>query len=83
MRSGLHLQHVGSPLGLLGRSGKAARDGETIHRVHGLRFALDRLLAGELTLAFLRELFLGDGPDLAPWGWRQRDILAWYGRARG
>ena len=52
----LHLQHVGSdrgvwfgnPLGLLGRLGEAAHEGEAIHRVHDLRFALDQLLAGEL-----------------------------------
>ena len=50
----LHLQHVGSdrelwfgnPFGLVGRLRDAARDGEAIARVHDLRFALDRILAG-------------------------------------
>jgi hypothetical protein len=32
----------------------------------------------ELSLAFLRELFDGDGSALAPWGERHREILARY-----
>jgi dienelactone hydrolase len=32
----------------------------------------------ELSTAFLREVFLGDGSDLAPWGVRHKDILARY-----
>ena len=52
----LHLQHVGSdrnlwfgnPLGLVGRLADAARDGEAIARAQDLRFALDRLLTGDL-----------------------------------
>ncbi|MBA4177783.1 MAG: acetylhydrolase [Leptothrix sp. (in: Bacteria)] len=52
----LHLQHVGSDrqlwagsvFGLVGRLQDAAQDGEAIHRVLDLRFALDTLLAGEL-----------------------------------
>lgn len=48
----LHVQHVGSdrelwfgnPFALVGRLRNAAQDAEAIHRVHDLRFALDRLL---------------------------------------
>lgn len=51
----LHLQHVGSDRSLwsgsgwslLGRLHDAAQEPEAIARVHDLRFALDRLLAGE------------------------------------
>jgi len=53
----LHLQHVGSdrtlwggnPLAMVGRLRDAATDVEAVARVHDLRFALDRLLASELS----------------------------------
>ena len=49
----LHVQHVGSdsavwhgnPFGIMTRLRSAAHDDEALHRVHDLRFALDRLLA--------------------------------------
>ncbi len=53
----LHLQHVGSdrnvwiggnPFALLGRLLDAAQEAEAIARVHDLRFALDRVLSGNL-----------------------------------
>ncbi len=51
----LHVQHVGSDralwtgnvFGMLGRLLAAAQEGEAIHRVRDLSFALDQLLAGE------------------------------------
>jgi len=51
----LHVQHVGSdrelwfgnPFGLVGRLQAAAQEGEAIHRVRDVRFALDQLLQGE------------------------------------
>jgi predicted dienelactone hydrolase len=53
----LHLQHVGSdrrlwggnPFEMVGRLRDAATDVEAVARVHDLRFALDQLLAGELS----------------------------------
>jgi len=54
----LHLQHVGSdrsvwtggsPWALLGRLMDAAQEGEAIARVHDLRFALDHVLAGDVS----------------------------------
>jgi predicted dienelactone hydrolase len=52
----LHLQHVGSdrslwggnPFSLLGRLQDAAQEGEALHRVRDLRFALDQVLAHEV-----------------------------------
>jgi len=52
----LHLQHVGSdaqvwrgnPFEIFGRLQGAAQEAEALARVHDLRFALDRLLAGAL-----------------------------------
>ncbi|HEV6967114.1 hypothetical protein [Roseateles sp.] len=51
----LHVQHVGSdysvwggnPLTLVSRLQSAANEAEAVHRVHDLRFALDRLLASD------------------------------------
>jgi predicted dienelactone hydrolase len=51
----MHVQHAGSdralwlgnPFGLIGRLHDAAQEREAIERVRDLRFALDRLLAGE------------------------------------
>ena len=51
----LHVQHVGSdfsvwggnPLTLVSRLQSAANEAEAIHRVHDLRFALDRLLGAD------------------------------------
>lgn len=52
----MHVQHVGSdrqiwmgnPLGLLGRLSGAAQETEALERVADLKFALDRLLEGEV-----------------------------------
>ncbi|RZU03030.1 alpha/beta hydrolase family protein [Rivibacter subsaxonicus] len=53
----LHVQHVGSDrslwgggslFSLVGRLQEAAQETEAVARVHDLRFAIDRLLAGEL-----------------------------------
>lgn len=65
----LHVQHVGSdrqlwmgnPLGLVGRLQGAAQEAEAVARTRDMRFALDRLLAGERGAAIDRERIVAAG----------------------